>query len=254
MISKPLRVASALALVLAAGCSSASNAVATGDDAATDTGAPGDSGNDAPVEAATNMCSAALAMILGPIDKVSTGAVTIVSDMGGVKTLYVDASAGGFGNDASNPRVYVDLAAGKRVDVTDVQAATSTAWDLAIKRPVIFTNSGDGGSGQGGVIIVGKAFDQVTSADATGNFATETFVDMDCNAQLDPTGLPLTTFNGWYNYDQATNHLTPKPSTTFVVRGGSGKLYKVGIESYYATPSGGTQTNGGEFLLQVAAL
>jgi hypothetical protein len=200
------------------------------------------------------MCSAALAMFTKPIDKVSTGAVSVISMSAGVSTVYVDASAGGFGNSDTYPRVYVDLANLTRVDITDKQALTSTAWDLAIKRPVLFTNDGDGGPGMGGTLVVSKPFDQVTAADATGKFATESFVDANCNPKTDAAGDILTTMSNWYNYDQQTNILTPVPNTTYVIRGGTGKLYKMAILSYYGEPDGGMQTLGGYYLLQVGAL
>lgn len=246
-----------LLLLATSACSSGSGSGATPSD---------DTGTDAVVQPdvadeisettpdTTSSCTAAIATLLKPIDKVSTGAVSIVSEASGVRKVYVDASAGGFGNEDKNPRVYVDLGAATRVDITDKQGPTSTAWDLAFKRPVIFTNSGDGGSGGGGVFIVKKAFDAVTAADVTGPYSTESFVDADCNPKTDPTGAILTTMSNWYDYDAATMHLTPKPSTTFVVRGGTGTLYKVAILSYYSTPTGGTGTLGGYYLLQVGAL
>ena len=213
-------------------------------------GGGGDAGTDAPV----NMCSAAIGMILAPIGSVSTGAVSVLSTAGAVQTVYVDASAGGFGADATHPRVYLDLATGMRVDITDKQAPASTAWDLAIKRPVLFTNDGDGGPGMGGSLMVAKAFDQVTAADATGKLAVESFVDADCNPKTDPVGDVLTTMSNWYDYDQQTNAVTPKPGTTFVIRGAKGKLYKVAILTYYGEPDGGMGTAGGYYVLQIGAL
>jgi hypothetical protein len=210
----------------------------------------GDAGTDAPV----NMCSAAIAQLLSPINKVSKGSVSILSTSGAVRTVYVDASAGGFGNDGSNPYIYLDLETATQVDLTDQQAETSTAWDLAVKRPVLFTNDGDGGLGKGGTHVVSKAFDAVTTADATGTFATESFVDSDCNPKTDDTGAVLTTLSDWYDYDQQTNVLTPKASTTYVIRGATGKLYKLGILTYYAEPDGGMGTLGGYYTFQIGAL
>jgi hypothetical protein len=94
----------------------------------------------------------------------------------------------------------------------------------------------------------------VTAADATGKFATESFVDANCNPKTDQVGDILTTMSNWYNYDQQTNVLTPMPNMTFVIRGGTGKLYKMAILSYYGEPDGGMQVNGAYFLLQVEAL
>lgn len=247
-------IAFALAVLTGTGCSSSSAPASSGSGGSTTTSSQGTGGGDAGTDAPVNMCSAAIGMLLGPVDSVSTGSVSILSTASGVRTVYVDASAGGFGMDGTHPRTYVNLETCTRVDVTDKQAPSSTAWDLALKRPVLFTNDGDGGSGQGGTLTVAKAFDQVTSADASGTFATESFVDADCNPKTDAVGDLTTTFSGWYDYDQATNVLTPKPNTTYVVRGGTGKLYKVGIVGYYGEPDGGMGTLGGYFILQVGAL
>lgn len=203
---------------------------------------------------APNMCTSAIAQFSKPVDMVSTGTVSIISDMNGVKTLYIDASAGGIPNMDSNPRIYVNLETGTRVDVTDLSARKSTAWDLALKRVYLFTNSADGGPGAGGSIFLGKPFDQVTKADIPMTLATEHFVDMDCNPLMDATGGLLTTFDGWYDYDQMTHIPTPKPNTTFIVRGGTGKMYKLAILSYAAAPDGGQGMATGFFSLKVAAL
>lgn len=199
-------------------------------------------------------CTAARAQLLKPIDALSTGEVKVLSEAAGKKTLFVDASAGGNAAANTNPRVYVNLETASRVEVTDTSAATSTAWDLAIKRPVLFTNGGDGGSGQGGAVQIAKGFDAVTAADAADKtFAPESFFGAECAAKTDPTGAVMTSFDGWYDYDQATNVLTPK-TATWIVKGGTGKLFKVRILSYYATPDGGTGQSGGRFLLEVGAL
>jgi hypothetical protein len=240
------------ACVLFAACSSTTtNGTTTG-------GAPTDAGaSDAPVTdapATGTSCTKARDDLLLPIDKVSTGEVSVVSDSNGVKTIYVDAAAGGLGGASlKNPRVYIDLEAGKKVDVTDKSAPASTAWDLALKRAVIFTNSGDAGAGMGGAVQVTKAFASVTAADETG-LQKEKFFDQDCNPQLDQTGAPSTTFSNWYDYDQVTNIPTPKPNVSYVVIGGTGKKYKVGIKAYDGAPDGGTGKSTGAYVLQVSAL
>lgn len=199
-------------------------------------------------------CTSARDQLLLPIDKVSTGVVSVLSDVAGKKTIYVDAAAGGLGTAAKNPRVYVDLAAGARVAVTDKSAAASTEWDLALKRSVIFTNGGDTGVGVGGAVSLPKAFASVSAADVTSAVpAKEKLFDGNCNAQVDRTNAPNTTFADWYDYDQATNIPTPKPNVTFVVTGGTGKKYKVGIKAYDALPDGGSRNNTstGFYLLEV---
>src|SRR5260370_30697568 len=142
-----------------------------------------------------------------------------------------------------------------RVNVTDVGARASTDWDLALKRYVIFTNGGDGGIGQGAATHVATVFDSVTAADAIG-MTTESFIDpadAGCNAKIDLLGGLVTTFSDWYSYDQATNKLAPQ-SLTYIVRGGTGKLYKVAVQTYYGSLNGGTGLFGGDYVIRVGAL
>jgi hypothetical protein len=200
-------------------------------------------------------CTEAGEQLLTPIDSVSTGVVAILSDAQGTKTLYVDATAGGTAAQATNPRIYVNLATGTRVDVTDKSAAASSSWDLAIKRPILYSNSGDGGSGQGGArFLAGRDFASVTASDAaTATFVRESFFEADCSPRVDQTGTVLTSFDGWYAYDGATNTLAPTEGT-WLVKGGTGKVFKLRITSYYATPDGGVGQFGGRYTLDVGAL
>jgi hypothetical protein len=226
-------------------------------DPAPDAGTPGsDAAADSALPDATGpRCREAAEQLLLPIDSVSTGDVTVLAESQGAKTIYVDASAGGTSAQAMNPRLYLNLETAKRVDVTDRSAATSTAWDLAIKRPILFTNGGDGGSGQGGsVFLADREFASVTSSDiASATFARESFFEADCTPKLDPTNAVSTTFVDWYDYDPSNNGVTPKAGT-WLVKGGTGKIYKVRILSYYATPDGGTGMSGGRYTLEIGAL
>jgi hypothetical protein len=200
-----------------------------------------------------SQCTAAYKDLLLPIEKVSTGTVSVIATNGDTKTLFVDASAGGLPNAPKNPRVYINLESGARVDLTDGAAHDSTDWDLAIKRDVIFTNGGDGGPGQGGAVSVEKAFASVTAADGAA-IAAESFFDSDCNAKKDPTGAVQTTFSDWYDYDQVTHIPSPKANHTYVVSSASGVKYKVAITSYNGLADGGTGTTYANYLLQVAPL
>lgn len=258
-------VASAAACFFA--CSSTSTGSSSGVtfvDAATDTGASSEDGavaddaggtkSDASVDAASVSCTQQLLTLLKPIDSVSTGDVSVVSDAGGVKTYYFDASAGGTSNAAKNPRLYVKLSTGAKVDVTDVSAAKSSDWDLSLKRAVLFTNSGHGGPGQGGAGKVQKAFADVTLADAkAAKVDFEEFVDSDCEPYLDQIGSVETSFRGWYDYQTQGNQVTPTAGT-WIVKGAKGEYYKVQIVSFYGSPDGGEGDTGGRFVLKVAAL
>jgi hypothetical protein len=210
---------------------------------------------DAPTGGGTQ-CTKARDDLLLPIDKTSTGKVSIISESGATKTLYVDASAGGLDQAAKNPRIYVALATGTKVDLTDKTAPDSTEWDLALKRDVIFTNGGDTGAGVGGAIQIAKSFSSVTDAEANAaEVEKERLFDEECNPQLDSTGAASTTFASppWYDYDQVTHIPSPR-DVTYVVVGATGARYKVGIKAYSGLPDGGTGPAGANYVIQVTAL
>lgn len=203
----------------------------------------------------TSTCTDALTPLLAPVDTVSDGAVTVLSESDGTKIIYVDASAGGTSGEASNPRVYVNLERAERVDVSDKAAAESTDWDLAFKRPLIFTNGGDGGPGDGGALLAEKDFDAVTSDDvSSSSIPAESFVDEQCTPKVDGRGTVKTSFDGWYDYDPASHGVSPRKGVTWLVKGGTGKTYKVRIDAYNATPEGGSGEVTGRYIIAVGAL
>jgi hypothetical protein len=235
-----------LATAILCGCSSTSEpAAVTLPDAATSDAGITDGGG----------CSSAMQELLKPVDAVSPAEVTVLASDASVRTLFVDATAGGSQQAAQSPRVYLNLESGTKVQLSDVAAKSSTEWDLAIKRPVLFTNVGHGGPGQGGAVFLpGKGFAEVTAADgADKTYATETFLDTECNPIVDQIGSVKTSFDGWYDYDTSNNSLTPRAGA-WLVRGGTGKAYKIEILSYYATPDGGVGQAGGRYTMKVQAL
>src|SRR4051794_13986432 len=100
-----------------------SSSTVSGTPVAADGGDPDAGMTDAP--AGGTMCTMARDQTLVPINKVWTGKVTVISDTGGVKTLYVDATGGSSADAIKNARTYVDLGAGSKVEITDVAAT----WD-----------------------------------------------------------------------------------------------------------------------------
>lgn len=220
---------------------------------AADSGTPNDGG--LPDSSSSATCSSARSQLLGAIDAVAAGNVTVIGTSSGVTTLYVDASAGGSANASKSAWSFISLETGAKVAVTDTSSFSSTAWDLAFKRPIIYTNGGDGGSGQGAAALIQKSFASVTAADAAGaTLQTEKFFDAQCNPKLDAAGSVQTTFTSWYDYNVATHALTPAAGT-WLVRGGTGKLYKLAIQTYYANPDGTVGTGGGgTYALKIAAL
>jgi len=202
----------------------------------------------------TDSCSAARAQQIGAIATVSTGTVKLLSDTSGTKTLYVDATAGGQNGAPTHPWLYIALGTASKVEVDDLSSLRSLGWDLAFKRTLIYSNGGEGGPGHAASAFLDKDFDSVTAADATdAEFYSEKFFDEDCNPYVDITGATSTSFATWYNYDEASHMVSPV-SGTWLVKDAKGKLFKLHIKSYYATPSGGTGTAGGGYLLEIGAL
>ena len=198
-------------------------------------------------------CTQARTDALGPVDKVSTGQVIVLD--AGKGEVFVDASAGGIGAQKENPWVYLALATRTRVDVTDVSADAADAWDVAIKRPILRSNGGDGGlAGKGGAVMIPKAFDDVTAADAQGAaFAEDDWFDDECALATDQTGAIKTVFDGWYAYEGMK--VSPAPGTTWLVRGGNGtSIFKLAVLSYYANPDGSEGMAGGKYVVRIATL
>ena len=199
-------------------------------------------------------CSAARAQQFGASETLSTGNVQLLSNSGGVKTLYLDATAGGQNGATSHPWLFIALGDARKAALNDRTALESLDWDLAFKRALIYTNGGEGGPGNGASAFLDKDFANVTSEDVVGaEFFSEKFFDDDCNAIVDFTGAPSTSFSSWYNYDQETHVLSPVPGT-WLVRAATGKVFKLRFDSYYATPSGEMGSAGGAYLLKIAAL
>src|SRR5262245_54723982 len=91
----PLSLMSAFAWLLVA-CSSTSLVKGSG---APDGGSSGAN--------AGSQCTAARKTHLTPVAKVSTGEVKVVKTEGDVRTIYINASAGGTNEARANPRVYI---------------------------------------------------------------------------------------------------------------------------------------------------
>src|SRR3989339_223393 len=106
---------------------------------------------DLPVKAP---CESEWTDAINPQTKVSTGEVKTQNLSGGVFQTTVDAKAGGMNQSVNNPYVYVSFKDGSHVDINDLEAKTSTEWDMAFKRAVIRVNGGDSGPGQGAIAIV----------------------------------------------------------------------------------------------------
>lgn len=200
-------------------------------------------------------CNAALRQSLSLVDEVSTASVAQLDEANGERTLYVDASVGGLNGQDTHPWVYLKLATGEAVAVTDLEALSSTAWDLAFKRSMVRTNGGDSGPGKGGAIRVALPWgnvDATTLGDKT--LPTESWFDADCMLERDASGNLITTFSGWSEYDEATHVLSAAPDVVFLTAAADGALYKVAVLDYYSTPSGSHGSVSGRYKIRIAPL
>jgi hypothetical protein len=209
----------------------------------------------------TLSCDTVRSELLGAIDTVSTGLVENISQQAETFiTLRIDASAGGYMAAATNPYIYVKLAEGTRAELSDVSADSSLDWDIALKRDNLRSNGGDSGSGAAEVAVIdGVDFGVVSSsAVATADFAADAFVDpATCQAITDAIGKPLTRFDGWYEYEDATMKLSPA-DRVYLIRDAHGStVFKLQILGYYIDVpdgSGGTVSKSAVYTLRYAAL
>ena len=169
-----------------------------------------------------------------PIAAISAGAVAVTTTAA-VTSGTIDATAGGMAAAADNPYIYVDLKAGTKVDVSDLAARTSTAWDIALKRQSIRLNSGDSGSGNRELAIVQAATLAEVTAAPTSGYATDDFTTADCMFDALPAGDPNTVFGQWYAYDDMTHMPTPKPEV-YVIKRADGSRTVFRIATYYGDP------------------
>ncbi len=132
----------------------------------------------------------------------------------------------------SNHFAFYSIERNETVPYTD---SATTKWDIAFRSTNILTNGGTSGTGAGGAFVHRSvSFDTYTSIPADSVFRTDVNTTP---AYAIPTG----SGNGWYNYNQSTNVISPIPGNIIVVRTASGKYAKLEILSYYkdapATPT-----------------
>lgn len=115
--------------------------------------------------------------------------------------------------------------------VANTDSATNK-WDVGFRGTAIIVNGGTIRSGNGGAYVYTGTFEELTTVPASATFAQD----------QSPTALAITTGSGagWYNYNGATNVISPIPGRVLVVRTADGKFAKMEILSYYenapATP------------------
>lgn len=107
--------------------------------------------------------------------------------------------------------------------------SASNKWDVAFKATTIITNGGTSGIGQGGSVVLSGIFDEINEVPASSAFVQDTKTVL---------AIPTGSGKGWYNYDGATNIISPIAGKVFLIKTGEGKYAKMEILSYYkGTPA-----------------
>lgn len=164
----------------------------------------------------------------------------------GVRSLIIDATAGGFGaspDDAANKWTYFNFDTGQVVELSDGQADESTEWHMAFKRVGIRVNGGVSGPGEVRAALIDAQLDfydeegepdvgVFTSATADSELAAlEQAVDV--SALTFASDSFVTGINGdgldeaasWWLYDPSNNSVNANPDVWSVVRGASGESF-----------------------------
>lgn len=121
--------------------------------------------------------------------------------------------------------------------IANSDSATSK-WDIGFRGTTIIINSGNSGPGAGGAFMYVGVFADLKTIPLDSVFRTD-------NA---PSNYAIKTGsgNGWYNYNGATQLITPIPGRILVIRTASGKYAKVEIQNYYkggVTPDASASDN-----------
>ncbi len=119
-----------------------------------------------------------------------------------------------------NAFTFFSLRTGEIVASAD---SASTGWDLGFKGSTIIVNGGTSGPGNGAAQIVEGLFSEVAEAPENG------WGQDNADGYAIPTG----SGNGWYNYNFATQVLSPIPGRVLLIRTADGRYAKVSMISYY---------------------
>ena len=131
--------------------------------------------------------------------------------------------------DASATDAWVHLALDGD-ELTVVDPATSTEWDLALQRTAIRTNGGASGPGVGGARLATESWDTLSTTDTVG-FVRDALLPLP-----GPPGSGEAPGNevlaAWYDYDPTTHAVSARPDDVYVIRGAAGDYAKLRITGW----------------------
>lgn len=117
---------------------------------------------------------------------------------------------------------FFSFATGETVANTD--SATSN-WDIGFRGSSIIINSGTSGPGSAAAQVVDDIFDEYLTAPDAGYLQD--------NKNTPSYAIPTGSGNGWYNYNGATQIISPIAGRIIVVKTSDNKYAKLEILSYY---------------------
>ncbi len=182
------------------------------------------------------------------------------SDTETATEITIDATAGGLGAPKSNPlnkHTYFSFESGAVVELTDDEAATSNAWDIAFKRSAIKLNGGISGSkGVTGYYVKNNTeaynaegdavvswFDTATKETELEDLNSITEADIPADSEFTADSLVKAikgdgSTDGWWLYDPATHLVSANATKYWVIKTSEGTSYaKVKIDSLTKTAS-----------------
>lgn len=154
-----------------------------------------------------------------------------------LKTVTLDASAGGFGATKDNPKnkyTYFNLKTGQEVDLTDAAASQSSDWHIAFKRTATKLNGGVSGPASVKGLLVDAQDDYYENGKANASVFLNASREQEEGAIKDAaisaeatftadTNKPNTTSDGgensWWSYNASTHQVTANDDNWFLISG-----------------------------------
>ncbi|MEA5460913.1 HmuY family protein [Arcicella sp. LKC2W] len=122
--------------------------------------------------------------------------------------------------------------------VANTDSATNK-WDVAFRATTILTNGGTSGTGLGGAVVLTGIFDETKEVPASAVILQDTKTLL---------AIPTGSGKGWYNYDGATNIISPIAGKVLLIKTGEGKYAKMEVLSYYkGTPAKPDASSAGRY-------
>jgi hypothetical protein len=185
------------------------------------------------------MLSSVALITLASCQKDDPAPVTITAST--VTNLPADPPTGGYNPMNGQPigvtKKYTLFSFKTGAVVANTDSATAN-WDLGFNGTNIIVNSGTSGPGTASAQVLSGIFEEILVAPESG-YSTD-----DKTTVPATYAIPRGSGNGWYNYNPATNVISPIAGRVIVVKTSEGKYAKMEILSYYkdspAAPSPST--------------